>query len=157
MGRINQAQVEIEHSSREATKAIANAAGEAVKAIARAAEEAAKVVANTAATTAKVVDTKTSGDHDLLIKVEVKLDALKDDIQKLSDGTAVRISNLEMVKLDAKDSYPFLYKDKVEERLADHESRIRINTERIIKIMTWGSAGIIIIGIIEFIISNFYR
>jgi hypothetical protein len=47
------------------------------------------------------------------------------------------------------------HKELVESH-ADHESRIRENEKGITKIMTYGSALVIFIGILEFIISKFY-
>ena len=40
--------------------------------------------------------------------------------------------------------------------VSDHEERIRNNSENITKIKTWGSAMIVIIGIIEFILMKFF-
>lgn len=41
--------------------------------------------------------------------------------------------------------------------IADHELRLRADETSITRIMTWGSALILLIGIIEFIISKFVK
>lgn len=69
-------------------------------------------------------------DHNLLIRLDTKVDALKADIAVLSDGTTVKIN--------------------------DHESRIRANEKSITQIMTWGSALIVVIGIAEFFLNHIW-
>lgn len=83
--------------SEEQTK-IQTAAAEAVKVIATAAGEATKVVANAAAESSKLLtqmSSKNSADHDLIIKLDTKMDALKEDIRMLNDGTATKIGDHE--------------------------------------------------------------
>ena len=65
---------------------IGNAASEAVRVIAHAAEEAAKVVsaAAAAAATTQTSNVKSSEDHDLLIEVKTKVDALIISVEKLT-------------------------------------------------------------------------
>jgi len=91
----------LEAQAQDALKVIAEAANQATKVIAVAAAAAVDAV--------KVNNMSSSGDHDLLIKVETKLDSLKEDIRVLNDGTSKTIS--------------------------DHESRIRLIEGRI---FTWG-------------------
>lgn len=77
---------------------IKGAAAEAVKVIATAAGEATKVVANAAAESAKILSqmsAKNSNDHDLIIQLDTKMDGLKDDIKMLNDGTNNKISDHE--------------------------------------------------------------
>ena len=79
------------------------AATEAVKAIATAASEATKVIASAAAEASKIASTqnqKSSEDHDLLIELRTKMDAIKVDIQLLNDGTGKKISDHE-IRLNA--------------------------------------------------------
>jgi hypothetical protein len=64
-------------------------------------------------------------DHDLLIRLDQKVDILAIEIKELKDGLADRILLVEKEKLDTKDSYPILYKGPVEATLNDHETRIR--------------------------------
>lgn len=54
----------------------------------------------------------TSTDHDLLIKLSTQMDAVRDDIQKLSDGASSRLTRLETTTAS-----------QVE--VTDHEIRIR--------------------------------
>lgn len=70
-----------------------------------------------------------SDDHNLLIKLDTKVDALKDDIKMLSDGTSTKIN--------------------------DHETRLRANEASITKILTWGTASIVILGVAEFILNQY--
>ena len=83
------------NSTIQAKHDIEAAASEAVRVIASAASEAAKVVANATAEAVKVNSTKTDGDHDLIIRLDSKMDDLKDDIKDLSDGTKVQINDHE--------------------------------------------------------------
>lgn len=76
-------------------------------------------------------ETKNMSDHDLLITMHEQIRGLKDDIKEIKDGTSLT--------------------------LADHETRLRKSENSITRIMTWGSAGVLLLGILEFIISNFYR
>jgi hypothetical protein len=156
----NKIKWEIERSTEEAVKAISAAAGEAVKTITSAAGEARTVVSADVAEAAKVLANKNNdgtSDHDFLLtfsaEVKTKLNAISDDIKELKDGTSTRIAALENEKLNTRDSYSVLYKTAVETTFKDHEDRLRSNTTRITQIMTWGSAGIIVLGIAEFVLN----
>lgn len=70
-----------------------------------------------------------SDDHNLLIKLDGKVDSLKDDIKSLADGTATTI--------------------------ADHEHRLRDNERTIVQIKTYGTALVILSGIITTLIIKF--
>lgn len=142
----------INKAANEAVQVISDAAKIATAAIAEAALNATKLLATNAQEAAKVVNIKGADDHDLLIKLDTKVEGIRGDIKELSDGTATRITALENDKLNKADAYPALYKTGVEKALQDHEDRIRINTGRIVQIMTWGSAGLILLGIAQFII-----
>lgn len=140
----------------QAKHEIENAASEAVKVIANAASEAAKVVANATAEAAKVVNASNSDDHDLLVELKTKMEDLKSDIKELKDNVAERVKTLEEEKLNTRDSYLVLHRKGVEDHFTDHEIRIRLNEEKLTKIMTYGSALIVVVGIVEFLISKFY-
>lgn len=102
--------------------------------IANAAEEARRVISNAAAEALRVINATTlggGGDHDLIIRLDTKMDDLKADIKELKDGTAIKI-------------------DK-------HEERLGIAENKITKIMTWGSAGLFLLGILEFLINKFLK
>ena len=75
---------------------VESAAGEALRVIATAATEATRVVAHAAAEAVKVLDAKGAIDHDLLIELKTRMEALKDDIKDLKDGTNVRIEDHEV-------------------------------------------------------------
>lgn len=78
----------VENAAQEAVRVIAIAAGEATKVVANAAAEAVKAVS--------LVNANNSGDHDLIIKLDTKMDALKEDIKMLNDGTSTKISDHEL-------------------------------------------------------------
>ena len=77
------AKTDIERAASEAVKVIAEATATAAKTIAMAAEAATRVVAANATEAAKVVATQNSGDHDLLQRVDTKVDGLKEAVDKL--------------------------------------------------------------------------
>ena len=110
--------------------------------IALAAEDAVRAIA-VAASAAN--DTK-SNDHDLLLRVDTKLDLLTTTVNQLQDGTAKRISTLEAEKLNINDSYPVLYKKGVDDRLADHETRLNKLETTNTRFTVMISGGIFAIG-----------
>lgn len=69
-------------------------------------------------------------DHNLLIRLDTKVDALKDDIKTLSDGVNARIT--------------------------DHETRIRLNSDDIIAIKTqikvWGIGIVFVLAVIQILL-----
>jgi hypothetical protein len=89
----------------EQTK-LADAANVAVQTIAAAAAEATKVVARAASDASNALNIKTSIDHDLLIELKTRMDALKDDIKALSDGTTTKIADHEarLITIEGKGS-----------------------------------------------------
>ena len=165
----SKAKWELERAAGDAVKAISAAAGEAVKAIASAALEARSVISTNASDAARVLLSKNadgSSDHDTQIrlveavgsldkKFTEKFADLKTDIKNLSDGTAQRISNLEIEKLNVKDSYPVLYKADSERVHEDLERRLRVAEITLTKVVTWGTVAMLSLGIIEFLVSKF--
>lgn len=85
----------------------------------------------------------TSGDHDLLTKLDTKVDQIQADVTVLKNQDKNNITQTQHQDLC----------DKAE----DHETRIRNNESNITKILTWGSALILIIGIAEFVINKVYH
>ena len=153
---------DLEHAARTAADLIADASAKAVDAIAQAASSAAKVVSADAVQAKLLVESgsqhpRQTEDHDLLVALATKMDRVILDIKSLGDNTAVRISSLEQNKLDIKDAYPKLYKDNVESVLKDHESRIRDNEKRITQILTWGSAIVLVMGVLEVLLERYLR
>jgi hypothetical protein len=152
-------------AANDAVKLIAEATSKATAAIASAASDAAKVVAENALTAAKVVADRAGADragaislmedHNLLVRLEEKIEGIKTDIKDLKDGTSQRISTLELCKVDIKESYPSVYKMAVDKELDDHEDRIRITETNITRMMTWGSVAIVLLNIIMGIIIRY--
>lgn len=118
----------MEPTIEQTKKEIANAASEAVKVIAAAASEAAHTIASAVADAKKITSMTQGTDHDLLTELKtefrVRMDGLKNDIADIKSGTAKRIDNLEIDKLDVKDSYSQLYKDGIEKRLSSVEKEV---------------------------------
>lgn len=79
----------------KATSIIASAALEASKLLASAALEASKLIASNAAEAVKVSNKQNGNDHDLLIRLETKMEGLKSDIRDLKDGTNNKIADHE--------------------------------------------------------------
>ena len=99
-------QIGISQAAEDAVNIIATAADKATKSIAAAALDATKLLASNATEAARVIHQKDSehgSDHDLLTKLEVKMDSLKADIKDLKDGTASKIVNLQKDKADQSD------------------------------------------------------
>ncbi|MCK9428660.1 MAG: hypothetical protein M0R17_01445 [Candidatus Omnitrophica bacterium] len=154
---IDEARVRIENSAAEAVKVIAQASSTAATTLSSAATDATKTIAMAAAEALKVSNIKSSDDHDLLVRLDEKLVGLKEDIGKLNSGYSLKIKDLENEKLNTRDSYPVLYRKGVEDKLEDHENRIRVNTDKITKLWTWGIALIFLLGVIEFLITKFVK
>ena len=154
---------EISGAAQDAVRLIAQAAKDASATIASAAGEARSVLAHNAADAAQVVITKNANgdsDHDILTsfraETKVQMETISKDIKEIKDGTTKRIDDLEKEKLNMKDSYTELYKkdsDKVHE---DLEKRLRNVESVIVRIVTWGSAAMLALGILEFVINHYF-
>lgn len=107
---IDEAITRIAQAANVATLAIGNAADLAVKLIASNAEAAAKVVSTAAAESAKAANMKGQDDHDLLIRIETRMEGLKADIKELKDGTSTQLIDHEtrIKKLENKTSNYFI-------------------------------------------------
>jgi|ERR1035437_6353151 hypothetical protein len=81
---VTQIKSEIASASQDAVKLIAQAAKDASTLIAASATEARNVVSVNAADAARVLATTNSGDHDLLQRVDTKVDALIITVDKIS-------------------------------------------------------------------------
>ena len=143
-----------------AVKLIASSAADAVRGIADAAGQARMVVAANASEAAKILNARNAdvgSDHDLLTRLDVKVDGLGTQIKDLSSGTAQRIYALEHDKLDAKDSYPLVYKQSVDAEFADHEKRIRDAEDKTKKVMAYGATCIFILGVAEALLNLLHK
>lgn len=125
---------------------IERAAGGAVRVIADAAQEAAKVVASAASEAMRLVNAKSlvgANDHDILIELKTRMEDLKNAVKAISDRDELHITKaefLEHLKADA-----------------DHEIRIRKNTDDITKIVTWGTALLVFLAFLEFLVNHFVK
>lgn len=71
-------------------------AARAVSVISVAAENAARVIANSAAEALKITNVANTADHDLLIRLETKMESLKVDIRDLKDVTNIKVNDHEL-------------------------------------------------------------
>ena len=126
----------------------------AIKVIADAASEATKLIATQAAEALKVANAKDGNDHDLIIEIKTVQQTMLGELRDLKDGTSDRLKQVEDAKLDIKDSYQSIYKKNVDAVCQDHENRIRSNERNITRILTWGSALLILLGIVEFFVAK---
>lgn len=78
-----------------------------------------------------VIPISPSSDHDLLQRLDGKVDGLKADIRSLADGTSTQ--------------------------LTDHEVRLKAVEKAITRIMAGGTVVIFILGVVEFIITKFWN
>ena len=84
-----------------------------------------------------------SGDHDLLTKLDTKVDQIQVDITALKQNNSYYVTqdmHQEVVKVQA-----------------DHEARIRIVETAVVKLMQWGSIAVVLVGIAEFLLSKFLK
>lgn len=98
-----------------------------------------------------------SMDHDLLTTLCVKVDALKDDIKQLKDGTSDKIKDLENTKLNIKDSYPYLYKKDIDTAIEKLEIQSEKNSTNITRVLTFGSVIIVLISIAQIFVSLWFK
>lgn len=75
-------------------------------------------------------DTSKMTDHDLLITMHEQIKGIKADIKDLKDGTSAK--------------------------LTDHEDRIRTLEQNMTRVLTWGTIGLVALGIIQFIIGKLF-
>ena len=129
----------LENAAADAVKVISEAAKNATAAIAQAAESAAKVVANNAEVQAKIAAIPTPAsmdDHNLLMRLDQKVDNIQTTVNKLTDRDVNYIT---------KDEHKTLL-----ETVADHETRIKSLETITTKIWSFGLAGIFVVALIEF-------
>lgn len=87
---------QIKSAASDAVKVISDAAQKATEVISTAALNASKLLASNAAEAVKVSSVKDGNDHDLLQRLDQKVDSLKDDIKDLKDGTSSKIADHEV-------------------------------------------------------------
>jgi hypothetical protein len=144
-----QAKNEIADAVRLALKTIAGEAADAKHLISVDAESAAKLLV------AKNADG--GSDHDLLQRLDTKVDGIIVQIKEISDGTADRIRCLENEKLSAKDSYVSVYKKDVDDKLKSLQETSDKHGTNITRLIAYGTALIFLVGIAEFLISTLIR
>lgn len=133
-----------------------NDIAEAKHMIAIAAEDAIKTIANAAAEAAKVTNVSKGDDHDTLIEIKTVQQTMLGELRDLKDGTSDRLKQVEDAKLDIKDSYQFIYKKNVDAVCQDHENRIRGTETNVTRILTWGSALLVLLGVVQFFIAKIF-
>ena len=156
----NDARRLIANEASNACRAIADATSKATTALASAALDATRTLVVDANVAAKVVTDKAeknsigdNPDHDLLVRLEEKIESIKTDIKDLKSGTSDRIENLEKCKVDVKESYIRVYKETVEKRIGDLETDMETNTGNIgtvqTQLKTWGGIFIVATTLVQ--------
>lgn len=96
-------------------------------------------------------------DHDLIIKIHTIVERLVVDFKDIKDNTVTRIENLELHKANKIDLA--LEIEKIEKKVAktdqDFEDRMKKQEISTTKIITWGSAGLLVLGVVEFLVAKF--
>jgi uncharacterized Ntn-hydrolase superfamily protein len=111
--------------------------------IAEAAKEALRVISSAAATALTVTKSANGNDHDLLQRLDQKVDQIQSDVSDLKKDKSVLVNQTEH--------------SEVVKCVNDHETRIRYAEKSITKILTWGSVAVVLIGIIEFVLNLYIR
>lgn len=70
-------------------------------------------------------------DHDLIIRLGEKIDGLKEDIKELKDGMTTKTE--------------------------DHEKRIKSLEISVTKLFSYGTALIFVVGVVQFLITKFWK
>ena len=84
-----------------------------------------------------------SPDHDLLTKLDTKVDQIQTDVTTLKNQGNMYVTQ---------DQHRELTKS-----VSDHETRLRLTEKSITQIMTWGAVGIIVLGVIETLILRYVK
>lgn len=88
-----------------------------------------------------------------LVRLEKLIgDTVKNNVSK--EELALLVKTLEQTKKEEARDF-VVYKDSVQKSLDDHETRLRVLESSVTKVITWGAAGVLILGIAEFIIGKF--
>lgn len=109
-------------------------------------------------------------DHDLLVVLHTQMQRVLLDLKEVKDNTVGRIAVLESSVVYKKDAeieaarLVALAKSDAEklfntknDTVDDFETRIRVLEKGQTQIMTWGSALVVAIGILQFAISHFVK
>lgn len=75
--------------------------------------------------------TNTSNDHDLLIELKTKLDALIQSVNDIKTGVSVQLD--------------------------DHEKRLRRLETNVTRILTYGSAAMVVLGLLDMIARLYFK
>lgn len=148
-------------SAKEAKADIAEAAKNAETLLAKQTEEAIKVIAAAAAEALKVENNKNSGDHDLILEMKtelrIKFEQVFTQLDEVKNLTTKRIEDLETKKVDIGESYAVLYKADVDKAIEEGKKDSAANSKNITIIMTWGTAFVFFLAVVEFVINKFIQ
>ena len=98
--------------------------------------------------TLKRVQSQITVDHDLIIKMDGKLDRVIIDVRELKDNLHSKVTLLEVNKYDKEPGYKHEEEDK---KFRDAVfTNFRTIEKRLVKIETWGTVGLVLLGIIQF-------
>ena len=84
-----------------------------------------------------------SGDHDLLTKLDTKVDQIQSDVLELRKDRNIYVNQAEH--------------NEIVKQCGDHEKRLRTLESSVTRILTWGSIAIVLVGILETILSVYFH
>lgn len=88
-----------------------------------------------------------TGDHDLLVKLDTKVEGIMIDVKKLTDKEETHVA-----KIDYNDH--IVATNKIHD---DFEVRIRSNEVSITRILTWGTSMIFVLSLVEFAVLKIFK
>lgn len=92
-------------------------------------------------------------DRDLLVELKTEMVALREDVKDLKDGVKMDIEFLKADKISRAEAVRINTDQQVINQ--DVETRMRTSEKKLTQIITWGSAGVLILGIIQFLVGKF--
>lgn len=94
-------------------------------------------------------------DRDLLVELRTEMVGVRSDIKELRDNTSDRLARVEQEKMDRTEINRL--QSEALENHTDHETRIRAVETKVTRILTWGAAGLILLGIVEFLVQLWFN
>jgi hypothetical protein len=94
-------------------------------------------------------------DRDLLVELRTEMTGVRNDIKELKDNTSDRLARVEQGKLD-RTEYNRIQSDDLTAR-QDHEDRIRNVETKVTRVLTWGSAAFVLLGIAEVALQIYFH
>lgn len=94
-------------------------------------------------------------DRDLLVELRTEMIGVRADIKDLKDNFSARLAVLEAQKMEKLDAEKLF--GNIGQGFSDSEKRLRKLEVGYARIMTWGSAALLVLGIAEFLVTYFKK